>query len=54
MSFLTSEKVNYTMGNKQCLPQHNYIPPKQIEEYEDRNPGDKTEYLEGMSFLLVV
>ena len=42
------------MGNKQCMPNTTFIPPKEIEKYEKDNPEGEVEYLEGMHFLSTV
>ena len=41
------------MGNRNCLPEHNFIPPKEIENYEEENPGGEAAYLEGICLLLI-
>ena len=41
------------MGNRHCLPKQNFIPPKEIEDFEEENPGGEAEYLEGICFLLI-
>ena len=51
--FLFKKKQSSKMGNEQCRPQRdNFIPPKEVEDFEEENPGNEVEYLEGISHFI--